>query len=73
MTPASREVTQRMKMSVRAPTAAGPGLGRLERATLKLSIKTLELRADAGSRVVISAKLARVIAGYLKLLLERDG
>jgi hypothetical protein len=48
-------------------------LGRTERATLRTSITLLEKRAAASDRVVVSAPFARLVARYLKRLLERDG
>ena len=48
-----------------------PKLDAMERDTLRMNIQTLEARAAAGKEVIISDKLARVIARQLRRLMER--
>lgn len=59
-------------MSAR-PDPRDPPVGRLERDTLRLCVQILEKRAELGDRVVISRPFARVVARYLRRLIERGG
>ena len=45
-------------------------LGPLERQSIRLTIATLEKQAAASGKVVISDRLARAIAGWLKQLTQ---
>lgn len=45
-------------------------LDRLERENIRLCAKTLEARAEVSDTVTVSAPFARMVARFLRLLLE---